>query len=125
MAELSGASDARALFSESPLGIAVFERIVAMLDGVEGVTVRSSKSQVAFRRRRGFAYLWRPGQYLRHTDVEVVLSIALDRLEPSVRFKQVAHPAPSVWMHHIEIRDLGVLDEEMAGWLLEAADRAR
>lgn len=123
-AELPGAGDARAFFSDSPLGVAVFERIAAMVIGVEGVTVRTTKSQVALRRRRGFAYLWRPGQYLRGTEVEVVLSIALTRLEASVRFKQVAHPAPTVWMHHVEIRDLGVLDEEMAGRLLEAADRA-
>ncbi|MQA07525.1 MAG: hypothetical protein GEU98_03050 [Pseudonocardiaceae bacterium] len=86
--------------------------------------VRVSKSQVAFRRKRGFAYLWLPGQYLAKPAVDVVLSIALGRHDESERFKEVVHPAPAHWMHHLELRDAGDLDDEVAGWLREAADRA-
>ena len=43
------------------------------------VEVRTTKSQVAFRGRRAFAWLWRPGQYLAHPDAEIVLSLALAR----------------------------------------------
>lgn len=86
--------------------------------------MRASKSQVALRRRRGFAYLWRPGQYLRNPEAEVVLSIALARQITSKRFKQVVHPAPSVWMHHLEIHSVEDLDNEVAAWLREAADGA-
>lgn len=85
------------------------------------VTVRTSKSQVAFRRHRGFAYLWRPGQYLRRPGAEVALSSRCPATGVP-RFKQVEHPAPSVWMHHLEIHTLQDLDEEVAGWLQEAAD---
>jgi Domain of unknown function (DUF5655) len=87
-------------------------------------TVRTSKSQVAFRGRRGFAYLWIPGRYLKNPATEVVLSIALDRHIPSGRFKEVVHPSPSVWMHHLEIRSLADLDDDVERWLHEAADRA-
>jgi hypothetical protein len=55
---------------------------------------------------------------------EVVLSIALRRHEASPRFKQVAHPAPHVWMHHMEIRDLAQLDDEVRAWLQEAFENA-
>ncbi|MGZ4531368.1 MAG: DUF5655 domain-containing protein, partial [Mycobacteriaceae bacterium] len=83
-----------------------------------------SRSQAAFRRKRGFAYLWMPGQYLRGPTAEVVLSIVLGRLDESTRFKEVAHPAPAHWIHHLEIHNLSDLDDEVAGWLREAADRA-
>ena len=86
--------------------------------------VRFSKSQVAFRCTRGFAYLWMPGQYLRHPGSEVVLSIALGRHDPSSHFKEVAHVAPAQWMHHLEIHEVGNLNDEVAAWLREAAERA-
>ena len=86
--------------------------------------VRTSRSQVAFRRRRGFAYLWVPGRHLRGPAAPVVLSIALDRRVESDRFTEVAHPAPTVWMHHLELPTPDELDDEVAGWLREAADTA-
>ena len=85
--------------------------------------VRTSKSHVAFRRRRGFAYLWRPGQYLAHPSAEVVPSIALGGRDDSNRFKEVVHVAPTRWMHHLEAHDVSELDDEVAARLREAADR--
>ena len=111
-------------FADTPLGFAVFERVRSILTAIGPIEVTTSKSQVAFRRRRGFAYLWKPRQYLGRGDVEVVLSIALGRRDRSERWKEVVHPAPAHWMHHLEIRDLGEIDDQVAGWLREAADRS-
>lgn len=44
-------------FAGHPDAYAVFEKVRSVLDGLGTVEVRTSKSQVAFRRRRGFAYL--------------------------------------------------------------------
>jgi hypothetical protein len=109
-------------FAGSELGIATYRWVAHVLHkaGID-FTVSTSKSQVAFRRRRGFAYLWLPGQYLRRPDAEVVLSIALATEVPSSRFKEVAHPAAGVWMHHLEIHAVSDLDDEVAGWLRHAA----
>jgi hypothetical protein len=87
--------------------------------------VRTTDSQVAFRRRRGFAYLWLPGRWLRNASAEVVLSLALDHRLPSVRFKEVVHPGPDTWMHHLEVRDVSDIDAEVAGWLSDAYRGAR
>jgi hypothetical protein len=60
------------------------------------------------------------------TRVPLVLSIALPKRLSSARFKQVVHPAPANWMHHLELRDLTEIDDEVPGWLAEgwtAADR--
>jgi hypothetical protein len=54
----------------------VFDALAAALEGLGDVVTRTSKSQIAFRVRRGFAFLWRPGQYVR-SDAPAVLSLAL------------------------------------------------
>lgn len=82
--------------------------------------VRVSISQIAFRRRRGFAYVWRPARWLAPPQADAVLSIALPRRVESPRFKQVAHPSAMVWMHHLELRAAGDVDGEVRGWLAEA-----
>jgi hypothetical protein len=38
--------------------------------------------------------------------------------------RSVAHPTPGRWMHHLEVRDVTELDDEVAGWLLDAAAAA-
>jgi hypothetical protein len=111
-------------FVGHPLGLAAFERVLHSLKDFGPVEVRVTNSQVAFRRRRGFAYLWLPGQYLSHPAADVVLSIALGRHDPSPRFKEVAHPTSGHWIHHLELRELSDVDDEVRGWLREAAGRA-
>ena len=88
------------------------------------VEERVSKAQIAFRRRRGFAYLWAPGQWLARPAADAVLSIALPVRLRSRRFKQVVRPSPHVWMHHLEIHGPGDLDDEVAAWLARAYEAA-
>ena len=65
-----------------------------------------------------------PGRYLRHPTAEAVVSIALERLDPSDRFKEVTEVAPGRWMHHLEVHAPEDLDDEVAAWLTEAAAAA-
>lgn len=112
------------LLGSNETALAVYEWVRERLDsaGIE-YEVRTSKSQVAFRGRRGFAYVWMPGQYLSDPDAEAVLSLALRHEIKSDRFKEVAHPAPTSWMHHLEVTSMpGDLDDEIAGWLQDAAN---
>lgn len=94
-----------------------------MAAGMGPMEVRVSKSQVSFRRRRGFAYLWRPGTYVKSM-VPVVLSLALPFEATSPRFKQIAHPAPKIWMHHLELLDRSQLDAEVEHWMRQAYEAA-
>ena len=104
-------------FAGSPTGLAICRAVQVMLEGMGGGTeMRVSKSQVAFRRKRGFAYVWRPDRYLR-SDVPAVLSLAADRPIASERFKEVVHPSPRVWMHHLELRHPAEVDSEVEEWL--------
>ena len=108
------------LFSGHPLPLAVVDWVTSQVDALGGTTRRTSRSQVGFSRRRGFAYVWRPGQYLRAPDAEAVLTVVLDREDPSPRWKSVVHPSPLHWTHHLEVRSIDDLDDEVAGWVTEA-----
>jgi hypothetical protein len=54
----------------------------------------------------------------------VVLSVALGRRDESPRWKEVAHPASTHWLHHLEIQDAAEIDEQVTQWLREACDRS-
>ena len=118
------AASPEAFFADLPVGLATLGRVHLLVDAIGPYAVRTTRSQVAFRRARGFAWLWDPGRYLEHAQVQVVLSIALGREDPSPRFKQVAHPSPNHWIHHLEVRDASEVDDEVAAWLQEAWARA-
>ena len=109
-------------FAEHPEALPVYARIRELLEPVDSYDVRITRSQVALRRRRGFAYLWLPGMYV--DSAAVVVSVALGRPIDSTRFKQVVQPRPNLWMHHLEVHDLADLDDEVGAWLCEAADAA-
>ncbi|NYF17764.1 hypothetical protein HDC37_002609 [Microbacterium sp. AK009] len=111
-------------FAESTIGLEAYRRLRDEMLPL-GVTVRTTKSQVGFVSRRPFAFLWLPGRYLRHPRSPVVLSIALPRRLPSHRFAQVVEPAPGRWMHHLDIHSVADLDDEVAGWLRDAAAAAQ
>ena len=115
---------AEELFAGHPFAREVFDAVEAVAAGLGPYSVRVTKSQATFRRRRGFAFVWIPGRYLAHPAADVVLSIALPRHDPSPRFKEVAHPAPAQRVHHLEVRSLGDVDAEVVGWLREAAAAA-
>ncbi|GAA0250753.1 hypothetical protein GCM10010492_58740 [Saccharothrix mutabilis subsp. mutabilis] len=111
-------------FAGHPFAADVFERVRRVVAGFGEAEVRVSRSQVALRRRRGFAYVWLPGKYLAKPAAEVVVSFALGRRDPSPRFKEVVQPAAGQWMHHLEVRDPAEVDDEVRRWLREAYDRA-
>lgn len=112
-----------ALFAGFPEGLAICEAVERVVSAFGDVTVRESRSQVALRRRRGFAYVWRPGQYVR-SDVPAVVAFALPEPIEHPRIKSVAHPSPGTFMHHVEVRTTDDLDDELVGWLRSAYDAA-
>ena len=122
---MAGGSDRgpQELFAGFPESLAICQAVQQVIAGLGEASMRTTKSQVAFRRRRGFAYAWRPGQYVA-SDVPLVLSIALPTRLDSPRFKEVVHPSPKVWMHHLELDEVSEVDDEVSGWLSQAWERA-
>lgn len=111
--------DVTRLFAGEPVGLQIFEQIARIIDGLGENEIRVTRSQVSFRHVRTFALVWRPSMYVA-TRVPVVLSIAMPVRASSSRFKQIVHPEPTTWMHHLELRDLSEIDDEVGTWLATA-----
>ena len=75
----------------------LFEVLRTAVESLGPVEVRATKSQIAFRRRLGFAWTWIPGQYLTgHKDLApLVLTVDLHRHDDSPRWKSVVEPHPA------------------------------
>jgi hypothetical protein len=110
-----------AFLEGSGLGLAVYRRVLELVPGAEP---RVTKSQIAFRARRAFAWLWRPRMYLGRRGAEIVLSVALPREDRSPRWKEVVHPSSRTWMHHLELASIEEVDAQVEAWLHEAASAA-
>lgn len=104
------------LFAGHPESLAIFRSVQRAVSTIGEASVAVTKSQVAFRRRKGFAYVWRPGQYV-HSDVPAVLSIALPHEVRCDRFKEVVNPSTGVWMHHLELHSPSQIDDQVRVWL--------
>lgn len=110
--------DVTKLFAGERLGLQIFEQIARIIDGLGESEIRVTRSQVSFRHVRTFTLVG-PSMYVA-SNVPVVLSIAAPTRLRSNRFRQVVHPGPTTWMHHLELRDLSDIDEEVREWLADA-----
>ncbi len=98
----------------------LFEALRRAVESAGPAEIRVTKSQIAFWRKRAFAWAWRPGQYLRGKTAPLVLTLALSRRDPSPRWKEIVEPAPGRFTHHLELTSESELDDEVLGWLREA-----
>lgn len=102
----------------------IFHVVQQAIAKIGGADLKITKSQIAFSRGRGFAWAWRPGQYLRGDHPPLVLSLALAPRDPSPRWKEIVEARPGRYMHHLELRSPGDVDAQVRRWLHEAAERA-
>jgi hypothetical protein len=98
----------------------IYDTLSSAMDAVGPAQVQVTRSQVAFRRRKAFAWAWTPGRYLRGTYAPLVLTVALRRRDASARWKQVVEPAAGRFTHHLELYALADIDEAVISWLREA-----
>ncbi len=107
-------------FAGHAVSRAIFDALQGAIDAIGQYTLRVSKSQVTFRRRRLFAIAWMPAVYLRRPSAPLVLTVALPYHDMSPRWKQVVEPAPGRFTHHLELWTPGEVDAEVARLLVDA-----
>jgi hypothetical protein len=88
----------------------------AAIEALGLVEMRVTKSQMAFRRSRAFAWAWVPGRYLGGRHAPLVLRLSFDRRRISRRWKQIDEPAPGRFTHHLELRTASEIDDEVCRW---------
>ena len=107
-------------FSNQPLSRQLFDAVRAVIDQIGGAEMRISKSQVAFRRKRTFAAVWMPEQYLRRKAAPLVITFSFPHRDPSPRWKEIVEPSPGRFTHHLELWAVDDVDEEVVGWIRQA-----
>jgi hypothetical protein len=98
----------------------LFEALRRMVDAIGAADLRVTKSQIAFRRRRAFAWMWLPGKYLRGRYAPLVLTLSLRRRDASPRWKEIVEPSPGRFTHHLEVFSTQDIDDQVRDWLREA-----
>ena len=109
-----------AFFAGRPASRRIYLALRRLVDAVGPATIRVTKSQIAFRRARPFAWVWIPGRYLGGIRPPLVLSVALPARDRSRRWKQVVRPGSGPFVHHLELHIPTDLDRQVARWLARA-----
>src|SRR6476619_6592727 len=107
-------------FSDKTLAKQLFSAVRREVEAIGEASIRTTKSQIAFRTQRTFASVWMPGQYLRGKTAPLVLTIFLPSRDASPRWKEIVEPAPGRFTHHLELHDPADIDDEVRGWLWKA-----
>ena len=98
----------------------LFDALRSAIETIGSVEIRVTKSQIAFRRGKAFAWVWIPGKYLRGKTAPLVLTMSLRKKDISTRWKEIVEPAPGRFTHHLELYSVSDIDDEIRGWLREA-----
>ena len=103
-----------------PLYLRLEEQILAQFPDVR---IKIAKSQITFANKYGFVFVSflpvrkgkdRPKAY-------ITVTFGLGYRKESDRIDAATEPDPGRWTHHIMVSSLEELDEELFGWIWEAA----
>lgn len=114
-----------AVFEGDPSGIALFGLVRDVVESFGPIALRVTRTQVAFARRRQFAWAWRPNRWTRkRPEHSVVVSFGLAERIVDGRIVEATESAPGRWMHHVLLVASADLDEDVRAWLRRAYDEA-
>jgi hypothetical protein len=101
-----------------------FDSLRTAIDDLGPTEVCVTKSQVAFRRGRAFAWAWVPDRYLRGGHAPLVLTMSFAKRDDSRRWKEIVEPVPGRFTHHLELYAESEIDDEVRCWLKEVWEAA-
>jgi len=103
----------------------VFAAIARIVATFGETTTRTTKSQVAFRRKRTFAIVWVPRQYLSGKAAPLVLTFSFPKKHNSSRWKEITKISEERFTHHLELWYVKDVDTEVRSWLKLAWEAAK
>ncbi len=109
-----------AFFTGQELSREIFEAVRRAIADLDPVELRISKSQVSFRRRKAFASVWMPDQYLHGKTAPLVLTLSFRDRDPSPRWKEIYEAKPGYFTHHLELYSADEVDDQVRSWLVKA-----
>ncbi len=119
--EMDSDTQIKTFFAGKPTQQAMFQLIHKALGSLGNVTIKVTKSQIAFMRERQFAWVWYPMAWdTKRPPNSLVLSFALGTRLTHPRIVQVVEPYPGRWMHHVIIGAESDVDDTVREWLRNA-----
>lgn len=111
-------------FDKDPAALPLYEALEAQIfQQIEGVQVRVQKTQISFYNRHLFAAVsFLPVRKARQRPPHfIVVTFGLEHRLDSPRIDVATEPYPRRWTHHILIDDVLQINDELLGWIREAA----
>ena len=111
-------------FDRKPEALSLYEAFEQkVLSAVEDVKVKVQKTQIAFSNRHNFAFVsFLPVRKAKERpEVYIVVTFGLGYRLESTRIDAVVEPYPGRWTHHVLVSGTEEIDDELMGWVKEAA----
>ena len=117
-------NDVLFFFGDRVDALPIYERLEnAILTRIPDVKIKAAKTQITFANRRGFAFVsFNPCRRAKDRPaVWMTVTFGLGCRKESPRIDAATEPYPGRWTHHVMVGTQDEIDEELLGWILEAA----
>ena len=117
-------SDELFFFDEKPAAIPLYEAFAKrLLAEIDNVTVKVQKTQISFSNRYNFAFvsLLPVRKAKERPEAWITVTFGLRYKKESPRIDVASEPYPNRWTHHMLISSVDEIDDELMGWIKEAA----
>ena len=117
-------NDVLFFFGDRVDALPIYERLEnAILTRIPDVKIKTAKTQITFANRRGFAFVsFNPCRRAKDCPaVWMTVTFGLGCRKESPRIDAATEPYPGRWTHHVMVGTQDEIDEELLGWILEAA----
>ncbi|MBS5725702.1 MAG: hypothetical protein KHW59_07995 [Clostridiales bacterium] len=97
-----------------------------ILSEIDNVRIKVQKSQISFYNKHLFACVsfMRVGKLKDCPENYIVVTFGLEHKAESPRIDIATEPYPGRWTHHLLVSQLDEIDDELIGWIKEAAEFA-
>ena len=114
-------------FGEHLNVLPMYERLEeSVLAQIPDVKIKVAKTQITFANKRGFAFVsFNPCRKAKERpETWMSVTFGLGYRKESSRIDVATEPYPGRWTHHVMVGNAEEIDEELIGWIREAADFA-
>ena len=112
-------------FNDHMDALPLYERLEGLiLEQIPDVKIKVSKTQISFSNKRGFAFVsFNPCRRAKERpSVWMTISFGLSYRNESPRIDAATEPYPNRWTHHVMVGSGEEIDDELMGWIREAAE---
>lgn len=114
-------------FGEHLNALPMYQRLEELVFGqIPDVKIKVAKTQITFASKRGFAFVsFNPCRKAKERpETWMTVTFGLGYRKESPRIDVATEPYPGRWTHHVMVGNAEEIDEELIGWIREAADFA-